>query len=204
MQQLRSFRTPPPGSTSLDEVVNVDTQMYGLEATATWVATDNLRLIGTYSYNDTEITSDAFFDNYTFGERDENNEIIPENVKGNTLPLTPEQKAALSLYYFLPTNVGEFTFGGTYSYVGSRYFDLGNHVSEGAYTRMDLNIGWMSNSGRFQVRLLGTNVTDEEAFNTRSCDAASNGTYGTDSWIIRCSGNPMDQALYEAQLIVRI
>jgi hypothetical protein len=178
--------------------------MLGLEATATWAMTDNLRAIATYSYNHTEITNDAFFNDRVFGERDENNEIIPDNVKGNQLVLTPEQKAALSLYYFLPTNVGEFTFGGTYAYVGKRYFDLGNHESEAGYSRLDLNLGWTSENGRYQIRALVNNATDEDVYNTAGCGVGSDAVYGTPSFIIRCGGNPMNQRLYEAQFIVRI
>ncbi len=204
MQQLRSFQTPPPANLTLDEVVNVDTEMMGLEASATWAMTDKLRAIATYSYNDTEITGDSFFNDRVYGARDENNEIIPDNVKGNKLVLTPEQKAALSLYYFLPTDVGEFTFGGTYAYIGKRYFDLGNYESESAYSRLDLNIGWTSESGRYQIRALVNNATDEDAYNTAGCSVGSDAVYGTPSFVLRCGGNPMNQRLYEAQFIVRI
>ena len=204
MQQLRNFKTDPPASINLDEVINVDTEMYGIEATATYLITDNLRAIVSYSYNHTEITSDAFFENWEFGERDETNQVIPENVKGNQLALTPEHKGALSLHYLWPTSVGEFTLGGTYAYVGERYFDLGNHVSEGSYTRLDMRASWTSENGRYQVMGVVNNATDEEMFNTRSCDASDDGIYGTPSFIVRCSGNPMNQRIYTAQFIVRI
>ena len=204
MQQLRNFRTDPPGSINLDEVINVDTEMYGIEASATYLLTDNLRAIATYSYNNTEIASDAFFDNWEFGERDENNEVIPENVKGNQLALTPEHKGALSLHYLWPTDVGEFTLGGTYAYVGKRYFDLGNHVSEGSYTRLDMQASWTSTNGRYRVLGVVNNATDEEALNTAECSANSSAVSGTPSWIVRCGGNPMNQRIYTAEFRVAI
>jgi iron complex outermembrane receptor protein len=204
MQQLRSFKTPPPANITLNEVVNLDTEMYGLEASVTYLLTDNLRAIGIYSYNDSEVTSDAFFEDFVFGERDQNNEIIPENVSGNELTLTAKHKAALSLHYFYPTELGEFSIGGTYSYMGDRYFDLGNYEEEDSYSLLDLQASWTSTSTRYKLLLSVTNATDEEALNTGSCDANSDGVYGTPSFIIRCGGNPIDQRLYSAQFFVRL
>ena len=88
--------------------------------------------------------------------------------------------------------------------MGRRYFDLHNNETEPGYSRLDLNLGWTSKTGRFQLRALVNNATDEEVFNTVDCTANAAGVYGTPSFIVRCGGNPMDQRLYEAQFIVRI
>ena len=204
MQQLRSYQTPGVGSITLDQVVNVDTEMYGFEFSGTWLLTDQLRALITYSYMDTEITSDIFFRDFTYGERDENGEIIPYNVSGNQLVLTPEHKLALSLHYFLPTDIGEFMIGGTGSYMDERYFDLGNFESEDSYTRVDLQASWTSTNERYQILGLVTNATDEEVFNTYGCSANADGVYGTPSFFTSCSGNPLDQRLWEVQFILKI
>ncbi len=204
MQQLRSFRTDPPASVSLDEVINVDAQTYGLELSGTWLITDRLRAIGSYSYNHSEVTGDAFFTNHTYGERDEFGEIIPENVKGNTLRLTPEHKAALSMHYFWPTSIGQFTLGGTYAYVGKRYFDLENHDSEGGYSRLDLQANWVSDSGRYSVHATATNVTDEEAWNTRACDASVESQPGEPGFVPKCGGYPMNPRIYAVEFRLQL
>ncbi len=204
MQQLRSFTTPPPANLTLSEVVNLDTEMWGVEASATYLVTDNLRAIVGYSYIDTEITSDAFFEDFEYGERDANGNVIPDNVKGSQLTLTPEHKGSLTLHYFYPTTIGEFTVGGTWSYMGDRYFDLGNNEKEGSYDILDLQASWTSPSNRYKLLLSGTNVTDEEAFNTSGCNANNDGVFGTPSFILRCDGNPINQRLYSAQFILRI
>lgn len=204
MQQLRSYLTPPPASISLSQVVNVDTEMWGVEASGTWLVTDNWRAIVTYSYNDTEITSDAYFDDNDYGERDENGDIIPTNVKGNQLRLTPEHKAALSTHYFWPTSIGEFTLGGTYSYMDQRYFDIFNTNEEGSYTRLDLQASWTSNNGRYKVLGLVTNATDEEAFNTHGCGSQGTGTYGTSDFVLTCGGRALEQRLWEVQFMLKL
>jgi iron complex outermembrane recepter protein len=204
MQQLRSYLTPPPASISLSQVVNVDTEMWGIEASSTWLATDRLRAIVSYSYNHAEITSDAFFNDNAFGERDENDEIIPTNVKGNQLRLTPENKAALSLHYFWPTSVGEFTLGGTGSYMDQRYFDIFNNNEEGSYTRLDLQASWTSTDERYKILGSVTNATDEEVFNTHSCGTQGTGTYGTPDFVITCGGRTLEQRLWEVQFMLKL
>jgi iron complex outermembrane recepter protein len=203
MQQLRGYRTEPPASISLSEVVNMDAETYGLEFSGTWLITDRLRAIGTYSYNNSEVTGDTFFQNHTYGERDENGEIIPENVKGNDLRITPEQKAALSVHYFWPTDFGQFTIGTTYAYVGKRYFDVENYDSEGGYTRLDLFASWTSENDRYSITATGRNVTDELVYNNYSCSAAGDGVYGTPSFITRCGGAPIDPELYAVEFAVK-
>ena len=204
MQQLRSYQTPAPASIELDQVVNLDTEMYGLEISGTWLATDNLRAIFSYSYNSSEVTSDAFFRDVTYGDRDANNDVIPENLKGNELTLTPKNKAALSLHYLLPTDVGDFMIGGTGSFMDERYFDLFNEDSEDSYTRLDLQASWTSPEGQYKILGLVTNATDEEVYNTADCGVNINAVYGTPGFIIRCGGNPIDQRLWEVQFMVKL
>jgi iron complex outermembrane receptor protein len=204
MQQKNEYQTPPPGQIRLDEVVNLDTEMYGLELSGTWLATDNLRAIASYSYNNTEITSDAFFSDFTYGDRDADNITIPENISGNELTLTPKNKAALSLIYTWSTSIGDFTGSGTASYTDERYFDLFNEDSEDSYTRVDLQASWTSPEGRYKILSLVTNATDEEVYNTANCTTNAGAVQGTPSFIIRCGGNPIDQRLWEVQFMLKL
>ena len=170
----------------------------------TWSITDNFRTLLTYSYNHAEYSEDVFFRNRDFGERDEDGNIIPENVDGNTLALTPEHKASLSAIYVWPSQIGEFTFSTTYSYMDERFFDPGNHNSEDSYEILDATVSWTHTSGRYQILASATNLTDEENFNTHSCSVPSGATYGTPNWQFTCSGNPIDQRLWEVQFMLKI
>jgi iron complex outermembrane receptor protein len=199
MQRQRTFRTPAPANVSLTNVINVDTEIWGIEGTATWLITDNLRGLFTYSYMDTEITSDAFFEDFEYSDRDADGNIIPENVKGNKTTITPDHKGSASLHYFYPTDIGELTIGGTWSYIGERYFDLGNHESEDSYSTLDMQASWTSTESRYRIQANVTNLTDEEVFNTSSCSVNAGATYGTDDFISRCSGNPINQRLWTVE-----
>lgn len=204
MQQTRQKVTPPPGSITLSEVINVDVETYGLEATATAILTDRLRAYYSFSYNHSEVSEDAYFTNRTYGARDENGNIIADNIKGNQLALTPEFKSALALHYTIPTNVGEFSVGGTYSYIGERYFNLENYDRADSYQNLDLQASWTSNTGRYRVLGSVKNATDETEYNTYACIASTNGEYGTDSFVTRCGGNLVDQRLYSLQFMISL
>lgn len=204
MQQTRQAITPPPGSITLSEVINVDVEMYGLEATATALITSNLRAYYTFSYNHSEVAEDAYFTNFTHGDRDVDGNIIPDNIKGNGLALTPEYKSALALQYAIPTGIGEFSLGGTYSYIGERYFNLENYDEAESYQILDLQASWTSKNGRYKILGVVKNATDETQYNTYACTASTNGEYGTDSFITRCGGNLIDQRLYSMQLILTL
>jgi iron complex outermembrane receptor protein len=204
MQQKNEYQTPAPAQIKLDQVVNLDTQMYGLEISGTWLVTDNLRSIVSYSYNNTEITSDAFFSDLTYGDRDDDNSVVPENISGNELTLTPKNKGALSLIYTWPTSIGHFTASGTASYTDERYFDLFNEDSEDSYTRVDLQASWTSPEGRYKILSVVTNATDAEVYNTADCLANIGAVQGTPGFIIRCGGNPIDQRLWEVQFMLQL
>jgi hypothetical protein len=184
--------------------VNVDTENYGLEVSGTWLVTDNLRAIFSYSNIQAEYDSDLYYQDQVNGERTPDNDVIPYNIKGNELMMTPENKGAISLHYFWPTSKGEFTFGGTGSYMGERYFDLGNYDSEDSYTRLDIQTSWTSPEGRYKVLGLVTNATDEEVYNSRGCTVNADAVPDTPSWNVQCSGNPLDQRLWEVQFMMKI
>ena len=109
---------------------------------------------------------------------------------------------ALSAHYTIPTTFGEFMFGGTYAYVGKRYFDFQNFDSEDSYTRIDLQAHWSSATERYKVFAAVNNATDEEMYNTYGC--GSNGDWDTPTWVVSCSGNPMNQRLWTVQFSVSL
>ncbi|MDX1733201.1 MAG: TonB-dependent receptor, partial [Halioglobus sp.] len=195
MQRERSRKGPPPGGITLTEVVNVDTEMYGVEFSGTYLVTDELRAILSSSYNHSEITSDTFFENFTFSERDDDGNLIPINVNGNELTITPQWKASLSLHYTTLTDWGTVSLGGTSSFVDKRYFNLINTNSEDAYTRLDLQAFWQSVDSKWKVLLTVENATDSEIYNTYGCSAPNDGEFGTESFVVRCSGTLMDPRL---------
>jgi len=203
MQRQRSRPGPPPGEINITEVVNIDAELYGAEFSGTWLVSENLRAILSASYNHSEITSDTFFRSTTWGERDEDNEVIPENVKGNQLTLAPEWKSALTVHYAKLTDWGTFSLGGSYAFVDERYFDLTNYNREDSYTRLDVQAYWQSVDNHWKLLLTVDNATDEEIYNTYSCSVNSDAVAGTESFIRRCGGNLMDERFAALELSYR-
>lgn len=203
MQRQRSRPGPPPGEINITEVVNIDAEIYGLEFSGTWLLTDELRAIVSTSYNHSEITSDTFFTSTAWGERDEDNEVIPENVRGNELTLTPKWKSALTLHYAKLTELGTFSLGGTYAFVDERYFDLTNYNREDSYTRLDIQAYWQSVNNRWKVLLTVDNATDQAFYNNYSCSVNADAVAGTDSFIRRCGGRLNDERFTAVELSYR-
>ncbi|GEM_PF-738486 len=202
MQQTRDYQVP--GTTvTLAEVVTVDTEMWGVEWTATYLFNENLSAIWSSSYNNTELVGDLEIRDFTYNARDEFGEQIPDNAKGNKLSLTPASKHAVSLHYVIPSDFGDFSMGGTYAYVGKRYFGVANYNSEDSYTRLDLQASWTSVSEKYQILATVNNATDELNYNTYACSASSDSTFGTSSFQSRCGGNPMDMRRYAVQFVAK-
>lgn len=204
MQQLRPYIND--SGVSLAEVINVDSEMYGIELTVQWMATANLMLFSTYSFNHAEFADDRFIQEESIEQHCDKLGPFGEcliNLEGNKLDITPDHKFALNAMYTWYTAIGEINVGGTYSYVGERYMDIYNspELKGDAYNRVDLTASWRSNDGHWKVEAFVKNATDEEWFNTKSVSAATNvgARYGfTKS--LRYYGNPANPRLYTLEL----
>jgi iron complex outermembrane receptor protein len=177
MQQLRGYRTD--FGIPLDDVINVDAEMYGIELTATWLATNNLILYSTYSYNHAEFAEDVWVREGTMLNDCDTVNVYGDcmhNLDGNKLDITPDHKFALNAMYTTYASIGEIQLGGTYSYVGERYMDIFNREETRgrSYTRLDLHASWRSNDEHWKIEASAKNALDEEWFNTRSVGVNAN------------------------------
>lgn len=198
MQQMISSVVPGT-EIRFEETTNIDTEMYGLEVSTAFLVTENLRAMYAGSYNYSEIVEDAFYRNTTYGQFDPvAGDYIAENVKGNHLAITPRYKHALSLHYSLPTDIGRFSLGGTFSYIGKRYFSFDNYNSEDSYTRLDAQASWTSMSERYRILAAAKNATDELVYNTYGCNNT-----GVPGSLATCGGGLMNQRLVTVEFMVR-
>jgi len=204
MQQLRWYRNDV--GISLGDVINVDARMYGIELTGTWLATQNLMLFSTYSYNNAEFNEHRLMHEQNIEAHCDQINAFGDcliDIYGNKLDITPDHKFALNAMYTLYTNVGEVAFGGTYSYVGERYMDIFNspELKGDAYNRLDLTAYWKSDGGHWKVEAYVKNATNEEWFNTKGVGSNSNqGTRYPYTKYLRYSGNPANPRLYMLEL----
>ncbi|MBD3648398.1 MAG: TonB-dependent receptor [Pseudomonadales bacterium] len=204
MQQLRDYRNDV--GITLADVINVDAEMYGVELTATWLATSNLMIFTTYSYNHAEFSEHMFIQEQDIEAHCDQINAFGDcliDIEGNKLDITPDHKLAINALYTWYTNAGEFGLGGTWSYVGERYMDIFNspELKGDSYNRVDLTAFWKSPQGHWKVEAYVKNATDEEWFNTKGVTANSNQgiRYGYTKYL-RYSGNPANPRMYMLEL----
>src|ERR1035441_3244221 len=78
---------------------------------------------------------------------------------GNILQRQPRFQMRFTPEYDVPMGWGDVRFFATYSYIGLRYSDPGNAQVLPAYATLDGGI--VADIGHFELRLQGTNLTNE-------------------------------------------
>jgi iron complex outermembrane recepter protein len=148
----------------VEQLVNAgEAEVKGLEIEATWLATEDLTLLASYSYIDGEYTEfDGQID--TIGGDGPGDE---QDLSGNPLAQAPENKVYLNAAYAINTaSMGEFVLSGAYSWVDERQYDAFNTDSTRAdsYYRVDAMATWFSPNQDIRVILSGRNLTEEETY----------------------------------------
>lgn len=90
-----------------------------------------------------------------------------ENVEGNTLPQSPEQKVAINGSYRVYFTRGSLVMSTTYMWQDeTKYAVIDNpKYRADAFGRLDARLIWDSASDRYSVVAYGENLTDELAVN---------------------------------------
>ncbi len=159
---LQAPMTVRIGPTNVGTFVNVpESRSQGIELDGIWQATDNFRLIGSYSFNDTEITESGLYidvnDNINTG---------PISVKGNKLPQAPRNKFALNASYAFQMEAGTLTLGGTYVWRDEAYANIFSREYNKApsWDQIDLRANWNAASGKYAIIGYVKNVADSEGY----------------------------------------
>ena len=151
----------------VEEVINADSaEVKGFEVEAIWLATDNLTLMGNYSYIDGE------YDDFccaidTIGAP----ELGEQDLSGNPLTQAPENKVFLNASYSVRTESwGEFVPSASYSWVDDRQYDVFDTDVTRAddYYRVDALVTWYSPSQDIRVIASGRNLTDKQTWQSLS------------------------------------
>jgi iron complex outermembrane receptor protein len=147
----------------VQELTNAaESEVFGLELEATWLATDRLTLLANYSYIDGEYTDFCCIVD-TIGDPDGD----PRDLSDNPLVQAPENKFFLNASYAIPTSsAGEWVLSGSYSWVDERQYDVFNtpETLADSYYRLDGMVTWFSPSAAWRVILSGRNLTDEKTY----------------------------------------
>lgn len=175
--------TAPLGTITATQFLNLDASIWGLELESLWAPIDNLQLMLSYAYLNTELDSGCCFVDTAdplaqapgaqpvgaaVGGR------VYQSVVGNDLPLSPRNKLTLGATYNVHFSPGTLTFSGTASYVDPQQSTLfANPIYRTeSFTTGDLRALWRDVEDRYTVIAFVKNITDEEGFGSSTASPA--------------------------------
>jgi len=141
-----------------------EAEITGAELEASWIATDNLTLSGSYTYTSAELTED-----------------VPSAFvsAGDQLPGTPENSGNVVVdWHGALGNGAEWQANAIYRYVGDRVAVLGSPTIMPSYSTLDLRTS-IAFEGGVTLGLFAENVTDEIAVNQVSAGLLGGFSYYT-------------------------
>ena len=165
--------TPPlvPGSapgTTTSVLPAPGAEVWGIEAEATWLATERISLGGNFSYTPSKYSEDFFIADPSDFSRPESlfpdSNKLTQNVNGNQLLQVPELKYTLWGSYRIPMTGGSAVeVLGVYNWVDEVYYSPfeSDREKAKAYDRLDLRATWNSADDRWLVSGFVNNVLNE-------------------------------------------
>lgn len=156
------------GGTSTSVLAAPGAEIYGIEAEATWLATDRITLGGNFSWTPSEYTKDFLISDPSGIEAPAS--IFPgqdeklTNIKGNQLLQVPEGKATAWGSYRFPLQGGaSLDLFGVYSWISEVYYSPFESDAEkaDAYDRVDLRATFTSGGGNWIISGFVNNVFDD-------------------------------------------
>jgi iron complex outermembrane receptor protein len=142
-----------PGTTIFGTNNAGDSEVKGLEVEGSWNATDNLNFYGNLGLMDNEYTRLTM-------------QAAATGI-GPDLDRTPDSNALLGFNYTVPASVvgGGIYFGGQASWTDDYWIGSDNNPTEDLieeHTLVNLHVGWLSDSDRWEVIVECKNCFDEE------------------------------------------
>ena len=185
--QLAGVQPPPPGlqlpsftSTPLAEYTsNIDdTQIWGADFEFSYYFTEAWRLSGFYAFQDSQIGPHSSvvwghprteygvwnYVDFETGQPATNSYPLAVDQTGNTLPMQPKHKLALTLSHERSLgDAGSLQLLGTFAYISSQHPNIANvpEYKIPGYKRMDASAQWTSVDERWSAVFFVQNVADE-------------------------------------------
>ncbi len=143
-------------------------EIYGIEAEAMWLASDNLTLGGNFSFTPSEYTKDLFIQDPSEISTPESLfpdvNALTQNINGNQILQVPELKyTAWGSYAFPLSNGSRLEILGVYNWIDEVYYSPFESKGEraDAYDRLDLRATWTSPDSHWVVSGFVNNVFDD-------------------------------------------
>jgi iron complex outermembrane receptor protein len=165
---------------------NVDADSMGAEVEVVYAPIDNLQLLLNYSYLNAEITrqcsytsaivnSDCYYNNSDIAAVQPGSQPVGvdgagnqlQNLDGNKMPQSPENKNAFNASYTLDFSVGKLTASGTYTWQDEATYSIfaDPRFVAPSFARTDFRILWNDSDDRYTVIGYVRNAFDEEGYN---------------------------------------
>lgn len=153
----------------------------GVELEAVWTPADDLRLMFSYAYNDSEVRNACCFIDVAdplavqpgaqpVGPVNASGSQ-PQSLKGEKLPRTVPHKLGLNASYDIGLGrYGDLTLSGNYSWQDATYHGIFNrsYTEAPSYDQVDLIAVWTSPGETYRVVGFAKNVFDEQGFDGAS------------------------------------
>ncbi|WP_374579247.1 TonB-dependent receptor [Phenylobacterium sp.] len=166
------------GSTTGTQFLNLDARNWGVELEGQWAPIDNLMIFGSYAYINAEVRNGCCFVdvNDLTASKPGANPVggVPtartQNLEGNRLPMTPENKFTLGANYTFDFDLGSLTLGGTYTFTDDMQTTI---FAQSNYTApsneiVDFRALWKDSQDRFTIIGYVKNAFDEVAYQSSS------------------------------------
>ncbi len=162
------------GTTTGTQFLNLDARNWGVELEGQWAPIDNLMLFASYAYINAEVTNGCCFVDVNDPTASKSGAkpvggtpaARTQNLEGNRLPMTPENKLNLGANYTFDFDAGSLTLGGTYTYTDdmqTAVFSQANYTAP-ANEIVDFRALWKDGQDRFTIIGYVKNAFDEVAY----------------------------------------
>jgi iron complex outermembrane receptor protein len=164
---------------SFDQILKnaATSRIYGVELSGAWKATDEFSLEAGGTYLNAHYTNfpDAAVDVPIGGNT--GNNVVSENVSGNTMVGSPVFSANLTANYVKDTSVGRFDASGTVYYSTKLFFDVGDRITQPNYATLNAAFAWQPVGTDLQFRLWGKNLTDRAVLVSTTISTFADGVH---------------------------
>lgn len=173
-----------PGLPNVTQTYNINAKSKGVELETIWQMADSLQMLFNYAYLDAEFDDpdgcyqDAL-DFVSVGPRPcvTSSGGAGQLIDGNSVPISPENKFALSLVYTMQFAPGSLTFAPTYYWRDKTYSSVftRDEWEADAFGQLDARLTWTDAQDRYSVIGYVRNALDDEGFDGVGASANSSG-----------------------------
>lgn len=134
----------------------------GVDLDLTYLPIDNLTLTAAFAYVDPKYTDYDNADLYTLNAAGNAWTTFEGDATGNQIANTEKFSTSVGASYVVPAAIGDIAFNTLVNYHSGVHFDSQSLLVQPSYTLVDASVTWTPPSTRWNVKLWGKNLGNEE------------------------------------------